>query len=336
MKSYFKWMTHWQTLFARNNAKTLVTNEISCIDFSSDSFSVGYGKKDNGKINLILCETYSYSSNDDLQTSLATIVKYHKLDTVNCTWILQPDQYQLLLIDALPVPANEFQAAVRWKIKDLIRFPFEDIIVDSFNLPITKPSNGQAMTMLVIAKQSELKLMSEQFQEAGLNINKISIPEISLKNISALFDQEDQSTSLIYMQNKNSQLVITNKHLLHFNRRIELGLDFLTPSQDSSVPDAEVAEKMDRFALEIQRSFDYYQSQWRQPLPAKIIFSSAKKLLIDIAPLLSQRLSIPVEILNIDTHFTNKKVISQEDQGKHLLILGSLFDYEGEDNAAKH
>ncbi|MBV8802168.1 MAG: hypothetical protein JO131_04260, partial [Gammaproteobacteria bacterium] len=273
-------------------------------------------------LNLILCEMYPYSKIEDLQTSLSTLANYHHLDTANCTWILQTEQYQSLLMEALTVPANEFQAAIRWKIKDLIRFPLEDILVDSYPLPIKKPPNSQEMTMIVVAKQSELKSNSEQLQKIGLNINKISIPEISLRNISALYDQEDKSTALIYMQEKNSQLIITNKHLLHFNRRIDLGVNFFAFANESAIEN-EVSQKVDRLALEIQRSFDYYQSQWRQPLPARIIFSSVKELSIDMAQLLSQRLTIPVEILNIEDYFINK--ISKENQGKYLLILGGLF-----------
>jgi MSHA biogenesis protein MshI len=321
-------------LFFRHDvAKKTRTNGMCCIDFSSDTFSIAYGKNDNDKINLILCETYPYTKIDDLLTSLKTIINYHHLDTVDCTWILQPEQYQTLLIDALPVPPNEFQAAVRWKIKDLIRIPVEDIVVDHFSFPIKKPPNAQEMMMVVVAKQSELKANSEQFQKIGLNINSISIPEMSLRNISALFDHEDKSTALMYMQAKNSQLIITNKHLLHFNRRIELGMDFF---MTSNLSDDEITQKVDRLALEIQRSFDYYQSQWRQPLPTRIIFSSIKNLTFDIAPLLSQRLSIPVEMLKMDAYFTNKKMISQEEQGKYLVILGGLFNFEGNENATKN
>jgi MSHA biogenesis protein MshI len=326
---------HFPSFFKRGEANISSSKEICCIDFSSNSFSLCYAKNENNKLNLLLCETYAYSKIDDLQESLSTLVNSHQLNTANCTWILQSDQYQSLLIEALPVPANEFQAAIRWKIKDLIRFPLEDILVDSYPLPIKKPPNSQEMTMIVVAKQSELKTGSDQLKKTGLNINKISIPEISLRNIAALYDQEDKSTALIYMQEKTSQLIITSKHLLHFTRRIEIGVDFFL-TENQNVTDTEVSQKVDKLALEIQRSFDYYQSQWRQPLPARIIFSSVRSLPMDIAFLLSQRLTIPVEILNIENFFTNTKNISTENQGKYLLILGGLFNEQGYDNAARH
>lgn len=270
---------------------------------------------------------------EDLQVSLSTLVNYHNLDKVDCTWILQSDQYQALLMEALPVPPTEFQAAIRWKIKDLIRFPLEDILVDSYPLPIKKPPNSQEMIMVIVAKQSELKSESDQLKKMGLNINKITIPEITLRNISALYDQEDKSTAFMDMQEKMGQLIITNKHLLHFNRRIDLGVEFIS---SGNLTDAEISQKIDRLALEIQRSFDYYQSQWRQPLPSRIIFASVKILAIDITSLLSQRLSMPVETLNIENYFFNKKGISQENQGKYALILGGLFNNQGYDNAARH
>jgi MSHA biogenesis protein MshI len=334
LKSYFQSLSHWKDFFFQPKSNIIPANGMCCIDMDSKSFSIVYARHENKKINLMSCAMYPYTTNEDLQESLTTIVKYYKLETVNCSWILQPDQYQLLLLDALPVPAQEFQAAIRWKIKDLVRFPIEDVVIDSFPLPIKKASTGQDMIMVVVAKLSDLKAMSELLQRSGLHLNKISILELSLLNIAALFDQEDKTTAFIYMQEKNSQLILTSKKELHFARRIELGAEYIEPLQGTPLEESEIAKKIDRLALEIQRSFDYYQSQWRQPVPARIIFSAVRAISIDIASLLSQRLSIPAEVLNMFNYINNTKVISIEEQGKYLPIIGGLFQHEGNSHVA--
>lgn len=334
LKPYFHSLSHWKELFFHSKSNKITTDGLCCIEIDTQSFSIAYTRYEKEKINLVSCANYPYTSFEDLQNSLLTIVKYYHLETVNCSWVLQPDQYQVLLIDALPVPANEFQAAVRWKIKDLIRFPINDVVIDSFPLPIKKVSTDQDMIMVVVAKLSYVKSMSDTLQGAGLQLNKIDILEMSLKNIACLFNQEDKIIALIYMQEKNSQLIITTKKQLHFARRIELGLSFIEPAEGTPINDSEVAKKIDRLALEIQRSFDYYQSQWRQSMPTQIIFCAAKPISIDVASLLSQRLSIPTEMLNISRFFSDARAINIQEQGKYLTILGELFQREGSDHVA--
>jgi MSHA biogenesis protein MshI len=334
LKAYLQDIIHRQHLFAQDESKVISADEMCSIELSSKAFSIVYARNDKGKLNIVLCATYPYSTSEDLQNSLATIVKYHKLDAVGCIWVLGTEQYQLLLLDALPVPPSEFQAAIRWKIKELIRFPMNDVLIDSFPLPIKKASSAQDMMMVAATKTSELKSMSDRLEQSGLNLNMISILELSLNNVAGLFDQDDKSTALFYIQEKNSQLIITGKKQLHFSRRVELGLAFL--ASQGVMTDDEMTQKIDRLALEIQRSFDYYQSQWRQPVPARILFASIKALPIDITPLLSQHLSIPVEQLDLGGFFANPKVLSTEDQGKYLPIIGALINSMGDGNAAKN
>jgi MSHA biogenesis protein MshI len=334
LKPYFYSLSHWKELLFHSKTNQITTDGMCCIEIDAQSFSIAYARYEKEKINLVSCANYPYTTPEDLQNSLLTIVKYYHLETVYCSWVLQPDQYQILLLDALPVPANEFQAAVRWKIKDLIRFPINDVVIDSFPLPIKKVSTDQDMIMVVVAKTSYLKSMSEKLQAAGLHLNKIDILEMSLRNVAALFNQEDKIIALIYMQEKNAQLIITTKKQLHFARRIELGLSFIEPAEGTSDNESEVAKKIDRLALEIQRSFDYYQSQWRQSIPTHIIFSAVKSISIDIASLLSQRLSISTEMLNISRYFSDTRAVNTQEQGKYLTIIGELFQHEGSDHVA--
>jgi MSHA biogenesis protein MshI len=334
LKTYFRSLSQWKDFFFHTKSSMIATDRMCCLDIDSKSFSIAYARYENGKINLMSCSTYPYTTSEDLQDSLTTIVKYHKLETVSCSWILHPDQYQLLLVDALPVPASEFQAAIRWKIKDLLRFPIDDVVIDRFSLPIKKASTGQDMIMVVAAKLSDLKPMSELLQRSGLNLHKISVLELSLLTIASLFDKEDKVTAFIYMQENNSQLIITSKNELHFARRIEWGVGFIELLQTTTLEKSEITKKIDQLALEVQRSFDYYQSQWRQPMPSRILFSAVRSISVDVASLLSQNLSIPAEVLNITNYFNNTKVISIEEQGKYLPILGGLFQHEGNGHVA--
>ncbi|NQZ53052.1 MAG: hypothetical protein HRT93_02240 [Piscirickettsiaceae bacterium] len=68
-------------------------------------------------------------------TQLAKLSKKHQLDTIQCIFILNPDDYQILQIDAPEVPKQELSTALRWHIKDLIDFHIDDVVLDHLELP---------------------------------------------------------------------------------------------------------------------------------------------------------------------------------------------------------
>src|SRR5476649_1868648 len=43
------------------------------------------------------------------------------LGRYRCATLLQPAEYQLLMVDAPNVPREELKAAIRWRVKDLLR-----------------------------------------------------------------------------------------------------------------------------------------------------------------------------------------------------------------------
>lgn len=43
------------------------------------------------------------------------------LENNNASYVLSPDEYKILLVEAPDVEANEIADAVKWKIKDLLK-----------------------------------------------------------------------------------------------------------------------------------------------------------------------------------------------------------------------
>src|SRR5438128_828801 len=57
------------------------------------------------EVNTIAC------SMADLKIVLVDLVNKYNLEKAACSWLLTPDKYQLIQIEELPVPPEEFQAA---------------------------------------------------------------------------------------------------------------------------------------------------------------------------------------------------------------------------------
>lgn len=83
--------------------------------------------------------------------------------------------------------------------------------------------------------------------------------------------------------------------------------------------------------LEIQRSFDYYQTQLHQPAPVKLIISVANAKL---AAYLTEQLGCPTEPLALTKILNCKKELNAEQTALCLNVIGGALD-KGINNA-KH
>lgn len=300
---------------------------ICSIGILSDEVCLAYAQYSEGKIELQFIETYLYKNINEFSRTLSAAIKRHQLEGVPCRWVLPPERYQALLIDALPVKESEFQSAIRWKIKSLLQYPEDDVVIDSFPLPLQKTHDPREMIIAVTAQVSFLQPYIDKIRESGLQLNIIDIQQLALRNITSLFEDDEKTTALIYLRDKASELIITCQKDLYFHRHLELDLSTATQTanlNDENAPNPE----LDRTALELQRSFDYYQSQWRKPAPARVLLATATKTGTAIATYLSNRLAFPIQLLDIHANIKSKQALNMEDQGRYLSVIGALLRNE--------
>ncbi|HEX2549498.1 MAG TPA: hypothetical protein VHM20_06695 [Gammaproteobacteria bacterium] len=304
-------------LGGKSSSKIALT-DICCITILPTEVSIGFAHHNQNKTDLILCESYHYENIQQLPTILVNFIKKYDLKHIRTSLILQPDDYQLLVTDALPVSPAEFQAAIRFKIKDLLHYPINDVVIDNFPIPKIK-ADSPAKIMIVASQTSKLIKVTELIRHAGFNLNIIDIPELALRNITALFEKDNQSAVLIYVQEKSIELLITSQKEIYIVRKLMFSLG--QTSQNVEVSEQEV----ERLASEIQRSFGYYQSQWRQPAPANVIFASTKTFKTDILSLLSQQLKVPVQMINLSEYINMKKPLTDSEVAKYLTLIGGML-----------
>jgi MSHA biogenesis protein MshI len=296
-------------------------NASCCIEFGTNSFSAAYIRTDSGRPELQLLETVSCDVNKPLE-ALTEFVKKNGLEGVNCSWLLKSDKYQLITLDELPVKPEEFQAAVRWQIKKLLSFSVDDAFIDSFYIPPPVIPNPKKMITVVASQASYIQPIAEQIAESGLNLTTIDIQELALRNILAMFETDELSTALVFLQEKNSDIIFTRQHEFYYLRRLDWSFEKLANSyqnQDS------VNQYLQKLALEVQRSFDYFQSQWRLPAPTHILMVSLNPKLLDIAAYMSQRLRFPIEDINLNKVLLSKIELTSNLESQYLSVIGGAL-----------
>lgn len=195
------------------------------------------------------------------------IAKELHFDRYQCATLLRAGDYQMLVVEAPTVPQAELRSAIRWRIKDLLDYHVDDATVDVLDIPPETDQAGRNHSMYAVAARNEvIQERVKAFESARIPLEAIDIPEIAQRNISALHEIEGRGAALLYFNNEFGLLTITCRGELYLSRRIEIGLSQIL----GAGPEAR-AELFGRVVLELQRSFDHFDRQYRYVPVAKVL-----------------------------------------------------------------
>lgn len=264
--------------------------------------------------------------------ALANYVHQQGLNGVNTTLVLSADDYQLLSVSALPVEKKELAAALRWRVKDMINFPVEDLVLDYFEIP--GHSISQAGSLYVIAaKLSKLQKKVELIAMSGLTIDSIDVPELALRNMTHLVPEEKMGVAFMNVFADECSLLIARENNLYLTRNIDVSLTLVFEELASGVNEfsANVVRTLENLTLEIQRTLDYYQSQLHQLAPAKLLLNTQYIVLGDY---FAKNLAIPVALLNMRDYLTINDGISSAELLKNLTVISGALRKEAASESA--
>jgi MSHA biogenesis protein MshI len=171
------------------------------------------------------------------------------------TTLLEPADYQILLVEPPKVPADELRAAIRWKIKDLLEYHIDDATVDVFEVRDDKEGGAQAKAMYAVATPNEVvQKRIGLFEQARLPLKVVDIPEMAQRNIAALFESPDRATAMLAFSSWGGLLTISFRGELLLARRLEVTSVQLGQREHGD-------HYRERVATEITRSLDIYERQ---------------------------------------------------------------------------
>lgn len=199
--------------------------------------------------------------------ALEKLAKELHFDRYQCATLLRPGEYQLLLVEAPAVPQVELKSAIRWRIKDMLDYHIDDATMDVLDIPPDSDLAGRSHSMYAVAARNEvIQERVKTFEEARIPLSVIDIPETAQRNISALHESEGRGAALLYFNHEFGLLTITCRSELYLARRIDIGMSqFLGRAAEAR------AELFGRIVLELQRTFDHFERQFRYVTVAKLL-----------------------------------------------------------------
>ena len=262
-----------------------------------------------------------------VQPTMEKIAKELHADRYECTNLLNPGEYQLLSVDTPNVPQDELKTAIRWRLKDMLDFHIDDATIDVLDIPGDKNAPERKGAMYAVAAHSPfIRQRQTLFEQLKIPLSVIDIPEMAQRNISALLEPQDRGLALLSFDNAGGLLTVTFAGELYLSRRFDVTLEQLRQT--------DIDQKnacYDRVTLELQRSFDHFERQFRFIAVAKLMLAPLGEGSAGLQEYLAANLYMPVETLNLDAVLDISKVPELEQasqQQRYFMALGAALRQE--------
>lgn len=172
--------------------------------------------------------------------------------------VLEMGCYQLLQVAPPDLPANEMLEAIRWQIGDLIDFPPEEAAVDFFHIPHGNQRQRARTAYVAVAHRDEIAERVGWMRGVHLKIRAIDIPELVLSNLLNHIPNTGRSVGFLYFEADSGMIILSSGRELCLARNLPFGTRSLKVEANRLEP------TINAIALEIQRSFDFYERNFAQ------------------------------------------------------------------------
>jgi MSHA biogenesis protein MshI len=279
---------------------------------------------------VVLCDSYRKEESD--AATLTRLRRELHLDRHRCTTLLGASDYRILQIETPNVPQQEAKSAARWRIKDMIDYPVEAATVDAVFIPAPDGTWARAAQMMVVAARNEAIAASvKPFNDADIPLEVIDIPELAQRNLAQRLELEGRALALLAFDERGGLLTFTCGGELYQSRRIDVSLksfEGTDPATRKSV--------YERLVLELQRSLDHFDRQFRHITLARVMVTPVPGA-EDMREALAAGLDVPVAVVHLSEilDFPHVPDLHEEArQAQCLQLIGAAMRDDEEGAAA--
>jgi MSHA biogenesis protein MshI len=247
------------------------------------------------------------------------VIKACDASQVPLTAVLAPDSYSLVQIEKPDLPEEELHDALRWRIKDMVDFPVQDAVFDSFALPKSLRPGAPELAYVVAVPKETIDQLADTLEKRCTQVRAIDVPELSLRDLVMHTGVDGRIHAYLYLQPAQALIEISGGDEVFITRRIPMAEDLLALQPEQQL------QAMEPLVLEVQRSLDYFESQYGRGAVDQLFVLSASEAaehaFIHSATLY---LTVPVAGLSLDAMQGVEK-IEQQTLRNALLALGAAM-----------
>jgi MSHA biogenesis protein MshI len=263
--------------------------------------------------------------NEAADTELQLVAKQHELGRYRCVTLLQPSEYQLLMVDAPNVPREELKSAIRWRVKDLLEYHIDDATMDVLDVPADKDSAGNSHYMYAVAaKNAIVKEQIAQFERAGIPLQVIDIAETAQRNIAQLYETANRGIGMLTFDYAGGLFTLSFQGELYLARRLEVTWPQLVAARED-----QRQVYFERIGIELQRSLDHFERQYPKITLSELLLGPMAED-IGLLAFLGSQLYLPLRQINLaDAIDFAGAELGVDKQWQLLHVLGAALRDEG-------
>jgi MSHA biogenesis protein MshI len=287
------------------------------IALNRGSIAIAVVVRDGAQPALRRCEVLSIDPAAGPEAAAAAI-RGAGLPRMPVSVVLNPEDYQLSLVEAPEVPPAELRAAMRWRLKDTIDFRVEDAIIDVFDVPAQNRGGHGRMMYAVAARRAAIDRCAAAVSSLPA-FDVVDVPELCLRNIAASLPEASGGVALVHLGEGMASVILVRGTTFYFARQMDLR---------GATAAADGALDSDSFVLELQRSLDYYERHFDQPPIMRIAISPAGDRARDLAAALNSDTGFEAAALDLNSCLICDSPIQNEAQAACMLAVGAALREE--------
>jgi MSHA biogenesis protein MshI len=250
--------------------------------------------------------------------SLERVAREFGVKHFQCTTLLRPDQYQILLVEAPAVKPDELKAAVRWRIKDMLDYHVDDATIDVLDLPVPPGAAQRTHYMYTVAARNDtIRATIERFAAAGMPLAVIDIPDTAQRNLAARLETDQRAVVALTFDGHGGLITVNFRGELYLSRRLDI-----TAAQLAEASGEARTRVLDRVLVETQRSLDHCERTYP--------FFALGRVLLGPLPgdgglreHLAANLYLPVDALELGELVRLPAEWTPAEQAKWLKLIGA-------------
>lgn len=229
------------------------------IDISTDGFAMAVVRRGDAGPAVERLRWYELAAGQDRATGFRQAVREMGARGMRVVATLPHTAYTLVQLEEPDLGAgvsdDDLRDAMRWRVKDLIDFPVDQAAIDVFRLPPSRRPGAHGLVYVVVAPQAEVEGLAGQLKSAGLRIDAISITEMSIRNLAQRIDRPGRPRAYLRLAAGQTLIEIADDTDIYLSRRVQ-------QDYDAAAANDLLPAQMENLALEVQRSLDYFESQY--------------------------------------------------------------------------
>jgi MSHA biogenesis protein MshI len=244
-----------------------------------------------GRPSVRVCESFAKKGSD--ADTLKRLRGTLRANRYACSALLAPGQYQMQLVEAPGVPAQELKSAVRWKLKDLLDYPVDHATVDMVEVPQGRSGGRAHYVYAVSARNEQIASRMKVFHDARMPLAAIDVPEMAQRNVARLFEEPGRGLAMLVFGDYGGMLTFTCDGELYLARQTDISLAQLTSLSGNTRE-----QLLERLVLDLQRSLDHFDRQFSDVTLSRLLLAPLPPEL-GVQEYLADSLYVPVQTFDL-------------------------------------